>query len=114
MTLKEQVEGIVSKYDDSPLECDGFTRVAAFLLRMANVTHTTFVGSVSVKGESFNPHFWIRLETGEVVDYRLRMWFGDDAPHGVFVPSENGVEYLGTPTEIGATAELFDFLTRTL
>jgi hypothetical protein len=111
MTLKERVEGIVGKYDGYPLECDGFTRVAAFLLRMNDVLHKTCIGEVQLGDKSFRPHFWIELDSGEVVDYRLRMWFGDEAPHGVFVPEDEGVEYEGLEVEIGATQVMFETLT---
>lgn len=112
MSLKEKVEGIVGPYDSYPLECDGITRVASYLLRMSNIPHQTFIGDVHFGGKVFDPHFWIELKSGEVVDYRLRMWFGKDAPHGVFVPADEGVEYKGLPVEIGATEEVFNILTR--
>ncbi|HBP6379065.1 TPA: hypothetical protein L6A07_28240 [Pseudomonas aeruginosa] len=44
-------------------------------------------------------HFWIQLADGRVIDYRARMWLGDDAgvPHGVFKTGEYpGWHYLGT------------------
>jgi len=112
MNLKKQVEEIVGPYDSYPLECDGLTRVAAYLLRMADVPHKTFVGEVVFKGKVFAPHYWIELETREILDYRLRMWFGDDAPHGVFKPKKNDVEYVGLHMDIGATKTMFDILTR--
>jgi hypothetical protein len=112
MSLKEKVEEIVGPYDSYPLECDGLTRVAAYLLRMSDVKHNTIVGTVSFDGQEFNPHYWIELETGEVLDYRLRMWFGEKAPHGVFIPEDEGVEYEGFAMEIGATEMMFEILTR--
>jgi len=111
MSLKEKVEAIVGPYDDKPLECDGLTRVAAYLLRMRDIQHETIVGSVFFDGKEFNPHYWIEFETGEVLDYRMRMWFGKDAPHGVFVPKDEGVRYEGFSMEIGATKQMFEILT---
>jgi hypothetical protein len=42
------------------------------------------VGRVEYSGHEFEPHFWLVVEPW-IIDYRLRMWLGPSAPHGVFL-----------------------------
>ncbi|WP_219096181.1 hypothetical protein [Pseudomonas sp. UMAB-40] len=76
------------------LECDGMSRVIAALFNRASIQYTVFMGMlVDTSLPATDPnakvlHCWITLSDGAIVDYRARMWFGADAPHGVFHPSE--------------------------
>lgn len=79
---------LLEPYIDAPVECDGFTRIAHSVLAEAGITHHCMRGrlvSMSLRGE-LPLHFWIQLDDGRLIDYRARMWLGDDAavPHGVF------------------------------
>lgn len=87
---EETLTALLDPWDhDCPgLECDGFSRIASYLLRRAGIEHTVMRGSVRSPWGKIPLHLWI--ETGEfTVDYRLRMWLGDKAPHGVFDASEH-------------------------
>lgn len=90
-----KVTELTSPYDGAPLECDGMTRVLHTVLMKNRMPHVPMVGGVEWNGKKFTPHFWIDLPSGNVVDYRLRMWFGPGAPHGVFDPRKEGVIYTG-------------------
>ena len=49
-----------------------------------------------------DPHFWIDLPDGSCIDYRARMWLGNEGvPHGVFNPKEfPDVVYTGEPIQL--------------
>lgn len=88
--------------DAMPLECDGATRVISALLQREGLSHTIEVGELVVAGVGRIPlHWWIRLGqqrtagAAVVIDYRARMWLGDDSrvPHGVFVPHADAVDF---------------------
>lgn len=110
---------LLDPYDTYQVECDGFVLIAAHVLCEADVPHTVYSGSALVaRGETpeYIPfHFWIEVEAnGEsiTVDYRLRMWTGDYAPHGVFV-NRGEVEYeRAGELEIRPSEFLFKALTR--
>jgi hypothetical protein len=97
----EQVLGGLEKYSECALECDGLTRVLAYLLQQAHIEHVVKIGNVSdtQTGAKFAPHFWIDLPDGRRIDYRARMWLGDHEhiPHGVFEPDKYPVNYDGQP-----------------
>lgn len=79
--------------DDSPLECDGITHAVSFVLHEAGIKHRCALGFVKDAeiGIYVIPHVWIELTDGWIVDFRLRMWLGDEdrVPHGVFNPALN-------------------------
>ena len=60
------------------------------------------------------PHFWITIPQGDgpdlVIDYRLRMWFGESAPHGVHEGTPPGVRYRGRPVTHTPNPHLFEIL----
>jgi len=89
------VEALLSPYDCAAVECDGFTRIATTLLHENGYEHTVMVGTLSMYDETIPLHFWIELPDGCIVDYRARMWLGEDAPHGVFDALAYDVEYRG-------------------
>lgn len=80
--------------DSIPLECADLTRVIATVLNRDRVPFTAQRGSMWVKGIGHvDPHNWIELETGQIIDFRVRMWLGNDVlvPHGVFLPETHQV-----------------------
>lgn len=113
-SMKTTVEKLIRPYVNLPLECDGMTRVAAYVLRKAGIPVMAFTGRVEIpaKNRDFEPHYWLVLSTGEVVDYKLRMWFGRAGiPNGVFKPEDEGVVYHGRPTPLPVNDFLFTVLT---
>lgn len=85
--------------DTAQVECDGMTQLVSHLLKKNGVEHVV-AGGVLVDLKCINDpavsrealcgvsHWWIELGFGYVVDFRARMWLGQEAPHGVFVPCE--------------------------
>lgn len=117
----ERVRVLLDPHDDLPLECDGLTRVAHYELQRAKIPHLTWSGPVAFTSrvgdatvvECVPVHWWITLNgTGHVVDYRLRMWFGGDAPHGVFPPGDHPVVYDGVPVNVNVPDVIYDLLIR--
>jgi hypothetical protein len=88
------IERWLHPLENLSLECDGMSRVIAALLNRASIEYTVFMGvlvdtSLPATDKSATVlHCWITLSDGAIVDYRARMWFGDDAPNGVFHPSD--------------------------
>jgi len=116
MTLKvagaSQVKRLTKPYDRASLECDGLTRVLHTVLEHNGINHKVMQGGVETLGEYFEPHWWIEIGGGKVVDYRLKMWFGSKAAHGVFSPKSEGVEYDGRRVSMKVLEPwLFDALT---
>jgi len=81
---------VFNEIDHCNLECDGLTTIISSLLSEISVPHHVYIGCAATgEGIGITPHLWI--EIGDVViDYRLRMWLGDDlsVPHGVFKKSD--------------------------
>lgn len=93
MNTPKDLATLLNPYDKLDLECDGFTRIADYLLTSHDVPHTVKGGTIIhvPTGRGFSPHFWIEtIMEGQTitVDYRARMWLPDipeiDVPHGVF------------------------------
>lgn len=84
------LNNLLDKYDKLPLECDGLTRVLDRVLTFHNIPHKVIYGTLS-KGKSSLPHYWIQLVDGRIADYRARMWFNYEAPHGIFNPFDQSV-----------------------
>jgi hypothetical protein len=98
MTDEEEralLESLADRYDHLPLECDGLTRVQSYCLARAGVKHQAWQGSVRFRGRFIALHCWLTTAVW-VLDYRLRLWLGPEAPHGVFRPPE-GLRYEGRP-----------------
>lgn len=117
--LAKQIDDLLSPYDGATIECDGFTRIATYLLKQAGIRHRAFAGHVIYQPDNgpalgVNPHFWIEIEQEDdvaiIVDYRLRMWVGKDAPHGVFSVLQDNVDYIGEPIELHVPKFIFDIL----
>ena len=114
---KKIVEATLDPYDElKDLECDGFTRVASYLLRKMGIEHVVMLGSLEMLGHEVEPHFWIILEeSGLIIDYRARMWLDDkpEAPHGVFIEEDFPLaHYYGQETKVMTSKVVFDILTR--
>lgn len=108
----DRVRKLLDPYDKLRLECDGFTQVAHYVLKKAKIPHTVYHGSVVFGAKGLPLHFWIMLDDTTAVDYRLRMWFGDSAPHGVYEYNNDcPVVYDGEPTTLNVTDFIFDILT---
>ena len=95
-TLTESIKAIVcpaEKYES--LECDGMTRVLAYLLTQAGIEFITYEGRLQTAQQEVL-HYWIEIpyQSGKAtkyltVDLRARTWLShgmkdDDIPHGVF------------------------------
>jgi hypothetical protein len=95
----KDLQEILGQFDTCALECDGMTFVLSALLESLGQPHQRMIGSVrsSIDDAVVSPHCWILLSDGMVVDYRLRMWLGQDAaiPHGVFAADQSAVVYTG-------------------
>jgi len=86
----KNIEQLVKPYINLPLECDGLTRVISYILDKNNIKHKTCIGLISNKKDREVDHFWIELQDGRYIDYKARMWLGDNetVPHGIFNPSD--------------------------
>jgi hypothetical protein len=91
----------LAQYDTCRLECDGLTRVLAYILTKEIIEHTVMIGEIidEQTQKGFSPHFWIALPDGRYIDYRARMWLGqaEHVPHGIFNPADYPVAYDGEP-----------------
>lgn len=91
----QQLHQLIQPFEHLPLECDGMTRVISSLLEEEGIPHKCVRGKAfyrkcdgrSIFGQQSILHYWIQLqdEKHTIIDYRARMWFGDNAdiPHGV-------------------------------
>jgi hypothetical protein len=85
------------------LECDGMTFVLDDYLSQHNIDHTvwsgtlvrldqqgpktwTLFGTLTIPARDRINHKWIMVSSS-ILDLRARMWFGADAPHGLFTPA---------------------------
>lgn len=102
----DKIKTMLEFYDRPHLECDGATRVFAWLLKKANIPYVIKSGRMEFDKKIVVPHYWIELEeSGYIVDFKSRMWLGDDeaVPHGVF----RDTDY---PRALYVGHESFDFL----
>ena len=109
MSVDQKIRGLLDRFDPLPLECDGFTRVAAYLLGVAEIPYRVVRGDLGRI-----PHFWLETEDGGwIVDYRARMWCGALAhvAHGVFQRRESSVEYKGEVISIEVNRTIYELLT---
>jgi len=92
------------------LECDGATRVLHYVLTKNNVEHKVMMGSVKLNKNQIIPlHFWLELPDGNVIDYKSRMWLGDDVEEGIFIPEKN--TYIGKPISMPVSEMVYMMLT---
>lgn len=103
MSLKLEIKSLLDPYDSSQTECDGMTRICHTILSQHHIKHFSMMGTLEFDEQRIEPHFWIDLPSGNRIDYRARMWFGnsDRIPHGVFHPFDfPNVIYKGEPVEL--------------
>ena len=116
-----QLREILDQHDRCRVECDGFIRIAAYVLEQAGIPFKVYTGYAYVRNaddtddDLVNPHWWIEVQDEDdltlTVDYRLRMWCGDHAPHGVFYANdEYGIQYGDLP-DSSLKVEVPDFKT---
>jgi len=113
-SLIHQLSHALGDLEDAPVECDGYARLATTILNHLGIEHTVYCGSAAIRdasGElSVVPyHFWLVRESDQgpvLIDYRLRMWLGEAAPHGVFEATRTDkgfavgdYEYTGKPID---------------
>lgn len=109
-----KVRELMEPYEGLALECDGMTRVVTYVLKQAGIPHKVMLGKIAVEGKGeFEPHYWVELPSGEVVDYKSRMWFGNDGriPQGVFRPKGTVVTYSGRAVSFPVSDMVFKILT---
>lgn len=111
MSNRMLLEGLIEDYDAlTHLECDGFSRVVTYVLKTNGVGHTVYEGRCIVGEKTVEPHFWVTAGR-YIIDYRLQVWAGNDAPHGVFEASSYPhVKYEGEPVDMQVSSVLFDIL----
>lgn len=108
---KYLIEGLLGEFDSLSLECDGFTRCAHYALLQNGVDHRCFKGSCTVGETVVSLHFWI-VAGKYTVDYRLRIWAGPAAPHGIFETNQfPDVQYKGEEILLPMSAVIFEILT---
>ena len=114
---KDEIKQLLEPHNGDHLECDGATRVFAWLLKEAGIDHTIKIGTLEFDGEAILPHCWIELADGQIIDYKARMWLPDaeGVPHGVFNLSEYPKAlYVGEePQGFLVSQTMFNILTRT-
>jgi hypothetical protein len=94
----------------SHLECDGATRVLHYLFQEQNVKHVVKRGSVVFGKDDIPLHYWIELPDGSVVDYKSRMWLGEQVQQGIFKPNEK-IQYIGKETDLKVSKFIYEILT---
>lgn len=104
-SMSAELHQLLEPYINAPVECDGFTRLAHTALVHAGIEHACMCGRlVSVDDTTESPiHFWIELADGRLIDYRARMWLGENptVPNGVFNANEfAGWKYLGEQIDL--------------
>lgn len=93
-TIKKVSHRHAAKYaamaDQYPfLECDGLSNVIAYEMEKDGYEPVIKTGKVFFRKVPILFHNWIEVNH-ERFDYRLRMWFGDEAPHGNILSQEVG------------------------
>lgn len=85
----DRLKKLLDPYDEScrHLECDGFTRVAHYLLDKESIDHDIWFGHIVLNQL---PHYWITVgeDHSIAVDYRIRMWL-KEGPHGIIAADEH-------------------------
>ena len=91
------------------LECDGSTRVLHYVFTKNGVKHKVMQGSVKIGKNKIIPlHFWLELPDGNIVDYKSRMWLGNDVDEGIFKPKKG--TYIGKEIDLPMNETLYQIL----
>lgn len=111
-----EIRELLERHDHPGLECDGAARVFSWLLRQRDVGHAVMEGRLEVEPDVVEPHYWIQLDDGQIVDYKARMWLPGvpGVPHGVFRLSDYPKAlYVGAEARrFVVTRTMFNILTR--
>ena len=106
----DKITEILKEIEQAPVECDGFARLASYLLTKNKIGHQIMVGSLSTPMGKIPLHFWVVVDD-LIIDYRARMWLGENAPHGVFSNTKPDSFYQGEITLLEPTTDtLFEIL----
>ena len=100
--MQQRLTALLSHLEDKPVECDGMSSLVATVLHRNGIEYQGMCGQIVPKHlGSPIPHVWIE-GGGLVVDFRARMWMGDEpsVPHGVFAKSDHPGLYRGNSVEI--------------
>lgn len=91
------------------LECDGFSRAVHYNLASCGIEHTIMSGTVEGQLGHISLHYWIEIDD-MVLDYRLRMWLGKEAPHGYFKKTDVQEIYNGVKTHFHVNQTVYEIL----
>lgn len=96
------IQQLLDPYDNSQTECDGMTQICHTILTRNSIQHQPMGGSLLKGNKKIGLHLWINLPNGYRIDYRAKMWLGNEGvPHGVFNPNDfPDVIYDGEPIEL--------------
>ncbi len=83
--IADRVSAVCKNY-----ECDGTSRVIAYLLAQEQEEFRIVSGHVEL-GEERIPHMWIEWN-GYIVDFKSKMWLGPEASEGFFKESKQVYE----------------------
>lgn len=107
--LIEEITGL----DPVPVECDGFVRLVITALSRHNQEYKVYCGSVKTsKGDFFRPHYWVEWND-QIIDFRARMWLGQDCQHGFLDKREYNELYDGEEVCIAPLAPVMEQILKT-
>ncbi|WP_322489413.1 hypothetical protein [Chloroflexus sp.] len=105
--VAHELRGLLDRYANAPTECDGHTQIVGHFLTIAGVPFRAWSGVLHRGQQAVDPHLWITVGEGQpgnpgciVIDYRRRMWIGDDVAEGVLLPNDLGDTSYSRATEI--------------
>lgn len=95
------LQNLMASIAEAPVECDGFTRLAATLLYKNGIPYKAFAGTLEVDGQCVPLHYWIVVDD-LIIDFRAQMWLGcgENVPHGVMQASDLAALYKGEEIEV--------------
>ena len=97
---------LLNFYQDAPTDCFGQSLLCHKILVDNSIAHSTHWGRVVTTTDIIPIHFWIQLDSGEYVDYRLRCWLNHPLiPHGIFKAANYPVGYQGEPIKLPLVSE---------
>lgn len=89
----KNMQAWLDHFDKLDLECDGMTRVLSTTLAHQGVDHEVIYGRISNTEGVGVVHYWIQFLDQVILDLRARMWLGNQAPHGLFLPEQTSIRY---------------------
>lgn len=111
--LQQQIVEEIEALNSLPIECDGFTRLAATVLHRNQQEFQVFTGKVmSESGAMYPVHFWIEWND-RIIDFRAKMWLGSDAQHGFLHQSEVAHLYSGEEIDIPPLSPVMESILKT-